>query len=277
MAQELPLIIYRNSPPSVIDDINIGVEVNSRCHVGVRTFVCLDNTAYSAVWEESGGSGTSLTDTITAGENVEIKTLAYLKSDGKYWKADYTTIATCTTELRLVTATILANATGESLSQGILAGFTGLTAGAEYFVGAGGAICLYAAIPDTEGIIVRKIGTAKSATELEFNPDSTWIKTTQSPTAQTGIVRLIETRAGVTATLGSNAMTDYVENCTGTNTLTLPTAVGNTNKYTVTVESGTTTVNTTSSQTINGSASIVISTAFSSYDFISNGSNWILR
>ena len=72
-------------------------------------------------------------------------------------------------------------------------------------------------------------------------------------------------------------MTDYVENCTGTNTLTLPTAVGNTNKYTVTVISGATTVNTTSAQTINGNASIVMSTAYLNYDFISNGSNWILR
>ena len=233
--------------------------------------------AFSKIGSTGGGSGTSLTDTITAGENLAAKDLVYLKSDGKYWKADYTTIATCTTELRLVTATILANATGESLSQGILAGFTGLTAGAEYFVGANSAVCLYAAIPDTEGIIVRKVGTAKSTTELEFNPDATWIKTTQSPTVQTGIVRLVETRAGATATLGAAAMTDYVENCTGTNTLTLPTAVGNTNKYTVTVISGATTVNTTSAQTINGSGSIVMSTAYLSYDFISNGSNWILR
>ena len=68
MAQALPLIIYRNSPPSVIDDINIGVEVNSRCHVGARTFICIDNTAYAAVWQESvsgGGGGVEITDSGT--------------------------------------------------------------------------------------------------------------------------------------------------------------------------------------------------------------------
>jgi hypothetical protein len=93
----------------------------------------------------------------------------------------------------------------------------------------------------------------------------------------TGIVRLVEDRAGVTVALGATVATDYVENCTGTNTLTLPTAVGNTNKYTVTIVSGSTTINTTSSQTINGSTSIVMSTPFLSLDFISNGSNWLIR
>jgi hypothetical protein len=136
---------------------------------------------------------------------------------------------------------------------------------------------LYDDIPDTEGIIVRSVGTAKSSTELEFNPDETYIETTLSPNGQTGIVRVVESRAGVTATLGSASMTDYVENCTATNTLTLPTAVGNTNKYTVTVVSGSTTINTTSSQTINGSSSIVMSTPYLSLDFISNGSNWLIR
>lgn len=92
-----------------------------------------------------------------------------------------------------------------------------------------------------------------------------------------GITRTVENRAGVTATLGATSLTDYVQNCTGINILTLPTAVGNTNKYTVTVISGSTTINTTSSQTINGSTSIVMSTAYLSLDFISNGSNWLIR
>ena len=230
------------------------------------------------VVSSGGGSGTSLTDTITAGENLVKNDLVYLKSDGKYWKADYLTTATCSTELRIVTdATITADATGESLSIGLQDGFSGLTAGELYYVGASGAICLYSDIPDTEGIIVRSVGTAKSTTELEFNPDETYIETTLSPSGQNGIVRVVETRAGVTATLGSASMTDYVENCTGTNTLTLPTAVGNTNKYTVTVVSGSTTINTTSSQTINGSSSIVMTTPYLSLDFISNGSNWLIR
>jgi len=258
------------------------VDVASGDLDSANTYLLIYKTTYfliaSGGVSGGGGSGTSLTDTITAGENLVENDLVYLKSDGKYWKADNETVATCITELRLVTdATITANATGESLTIGLKDGFTGLTAGSVYYVGASGAICLYSAIPDTEGIIVRSVGTAKSTTELEFNPDETYIETTLSPNGQTGIVRVVESRAGVTATLGSASMTDYVENCTGTNTLTLPTAIGNTNKYTVTTVSGSTTINTTSSQTINGSPSILMTTDYLSLDFISNGSNWLIR
>lgn len=247
-----------------------------------NTYLLIYKTTYfliaSSGSSSGGGSGTSLTDTITAGENLVENDLVYLKSDGKYWKADYLTTATCSTELRLVTdATITANTSGESLIIGLKYGFTGLTAGELYYVGADGAICLYSDIPDTEGIIVRSIGTAKSTTELEFNPDETYIETTLVSTIQTGILRVVENRAGVTATLGAALLTDYVENCTGTNVLTLQTAVGNTNKYTITVISGSTTINTTGGQTINGSSSIVINTPYTSRDFISDGTNWIIR
>lgn len=92
-----------------------------------------------------------------------------------------------------------------------------------------------------------------------------------------GIIRVVSNLTGSTTTLGAVLRTDYVVNCTGTNTITLPTAVGNTNRYTITVASGTTTINTTSSQTINGSTSIVMNTAYQSLDFISNGSNWLIR
>jgi hypothetical protein len=143
-------------------------------------------TTIQDIVDLGGGSGTSLTDTITAGENLVENDLVYLKSDGKYWKADYLTTATCSTELRLVTdATITADASGESLAIGLKDGFSGLTAGELYYVAADGAICLYSDIPDTEGIIVRSVGTAKSTTELEFNPDETYIETTLIPTGQT--------------------------------------------------------------------------------------------
>jgi hypothetical protein len=75
---------------------------------------------------------------------------------------------------------------------------------------------------------------------------------------------------------GSTAGTDYVYLVSGTTTITLPTAVGNTNRYTI-KRSGTGVVSiaTTSSQTIDGSSSpITINVQYVSLDFISDGTNW---
>lgn len=84
-------------------------------------------------------------------------------------------------------------------------------------------------------------------------------------------------------TAGASATTDYVYKCTSTFTLTMPTAVGNTNRYTIkNVGSGTITVDTTSSQTIDGDLTWVLNTNPSnilygdSIDLVSDGSNWIL-
>lgn len=61
----------------------------------------------------------------------------------------------------------------------------------------------------------------------------------------------------------------------GTTILTLPTAVGNTNRYTVVNTGvGVVTVNTTSSQTIIGSLTVTLPITNMSLDFISDNSNW---
>lgn len=88
-----------------------------------------------------------------------------------------------------------------------------------------------------------------------------------------GAVRSISSVS--TATVAAAATgTDYVYLVSGTTTLTLPTAVGNTNRYTaINSGSNTVTVNTTGGQTITGSASITIKPN-DSYDFISNNTNW---
>lgn len=78
-------------------------------------------------------------------------------------------------------------------------------------------------------------------------------------------------------TAGAVALTDYTYICTGTLTLTLPTAVGNTNRYSVTSTDGLTTVATTSSQTINGSLTATLPLANMTLEFISNNSNWIVE
>lgn len=92
----------------------------------------------------------------------------------------------------------------------------------------------------------------------------------------TGITRSVNVVSTNTAA-GSTASTDYVYIISGTTTLTLPTAVGNTNRYTAkNAGANTVTIATTSAQTIDGSVGITLTAtpANMSRDFISDGSNW---
>lgn len=90
-----------------------------------------------------------------------------------------------------------------------------------------------------------------------------------------GITRTIIVTSG-NVTMGATASVDYVYIVNGAHTPTLPTAVGNTNEYTVqNSHSATITVNTTSSQTINGDLTITV-LPNESRKFISNTTNWII-
>lgn len=74
---------------------------------------------------------------------------------------------------------------------------------------------------------------------------------------------------------GSTASTDYVYLVSGTTTLTLPTAVSNNNRYSVTnIGSNTVTVATSSSQTINGSSTATLPIPNMSLDFVSDNTGW---
>lgn len=89
-----------------------------------------------------------------------------------------------------------------------------------------------------------------------------------------GTIRSINS-ISTSQTAGATAGTDYVYICSGTITLTLPTAVGNTNLYTVkNAGTGIITVDTTSSQTIDGDLTITMPVKYTSVDLISDGSNW---
>jgi hypothetical protein len=92
-----------------------------------------------------------------------------------------------------------------------------------------------------------------------------------------GITRSVS-NISTTTSAGSTASTDYVYNVTsGTFTLTMPTAVSNTNRYTI-KQSGTgvLTIDTTSSQTIDGSTTYTMSKQYQAIDLISDGTNWII-
>ena len=81
------------------------------------------------------------------------------------------------------------------------------------------------------------------------------------------------TSISVNTTAGATASVDYVYFVTGTTTLTLPTAVGNTNRYTIKCVSGVTTVACNGVQTIDGTTTIGIAVS-DSVDLISNGTEW---
>lgn len=92
--------------------------------------------------------------------------------------------------------------------------------------------------------------------------------------AGSGIVRSINSISADT-TAAATATTDYVYLVSGTTTLTLPDATTNTNLYTIkNVGAGVVTINTTSSQTIDGNLTIVMPVQYTSVDLISDTANW---
>ncbi len=88
-----------------------------------------------------------------------------------------------------------------------------------------------------------------------------------------GITRSVLVTSG-NVTAGSAASTDYVIFVAGAHTVTLPTAVGNTNQYVINnLHSANITLATTSSQTVNGVTAPALIPE-QSLTLISNGSNW---
>lgn len=117
-----------------------------------------------------------------------------------------------------------------------------------------------------------------SGCKIEFEYDGTyWQELWRKDfAASVTISRLIFSAQSGSVSLGSNQATDYVYIFTASGTATLPTAVGNTNRYTIKQSgSGILTVNTTSSQTIDGSLTALLSSP-QSIDVVSNGANWII-
>lgn len=97
--------------------------------------------------------------------------------------------------------------------------------------------------------------------------DNTW-------STPLGISRTILSISTAT-TAGVTASTDYTYLVSGTTTLTLPTAVGNTNRYSIkNVGAATVTIATTSSQTIDGSTTASVPVQYTTLDIVSDGTNW---
>lgn len=88
-----------------------------------------------------------------------------------------------------------------------------------------------------------------------------------------GTVRSIN-RVTTSQTAGDSTGTDYVYNCTAGVNITLPTAVGNTNLYTVkNLAASSVLVTTTAGQTIDGDATIILATQYTAVDLVNDGNN----
>jgi hypothetical protein len=129
----------------------------------------------------------------------------------------------------------------------------------------------------TDDLMEIKAETAQTSPFAHPGIQSTILTITQQSgiMAGSGINRSVNS-VSTNTNAGSGANVDYVYLVSGTTTITLPTAVGNTNRYTI-KRSGTGVVSiaTTSSQTIDGSSSpININVRYVSIDLISNGANW---
>jgi len=113
----------------------------------------------------------------TAGEALVFGDLCYLKSDGKYWKADASAATTAANKLVFALATISADATGEFLVSGFIkdATFGTLTIGAQVYLSETTGTITQTA-PTTTGAIIRSIGYAESADVIDFQPSSTYLE-----------------------------------------------------------------------------------------------------
>lgn len=92
--------------------------------------------------------------------------------------------------------------------------------------------------------------------------------------AMPSLTRNITTLSG-TATLGATAGVDYTVFLNTGAVPTLPTAVGNTNRYTIkNISTGNINLATTGGQTIDGNASPLVIAPGISYDIVADGTNW---
>lgn len=113
--------------------------------------------------------------------------------------------------------------------------------------------------------------TAGSAATVTYLGSSVWLVVGDFLKSSNRVITSISSPATAAAVTGF----DYAYLVSGTTTLTLPTAVGNTSCYTVKNSgSNTVSIGTTSSQTIDGGAAPITISAGESLNLISDNANW---
>lgn len=132
-------------------------------------------------------------------------------------------------------------------------------------------VVAYTWTPGTNTITITD--TLKLGDKIRFDVELSAV--TQTVTSFTRYINTISSDQTAGAATGA----DYVYYVSGGNTLTLPTAVGNTNRYTI-MRTGTSTcyIATTASQLINGQASpLTLTVQYASVDLMSDGTNWYIH
>lgn len=120
-------------------------------------------------------------------------------------------------------------------------------------------------------------GTLSGYLTLAATPSVAMHAATKEYVDSAGGAKRVVTVIGSSTTALAAAKTDYVYICTAALTLTMPTAVGNTNRYTVKrTGTGTVTVASTAAQTVDGNATFVLDVRYMSVDVMSDGANWVV-
>lgn len=118
-----------------------------------------------ALWDNLESSE-SVENSYTAGENLAARDVVYISAADTVSKADADD-DTKSQAIGFATATVLAAAAVVVKTDGVVPGFTGLTAGARYFLSAtAGTITVTA--PTSSGHNVMQVGFAKSTTALQI-------------------------------------------------------------------------------------------------------------
>lgn len=113
--------------------------------------------------------------TRTAGATLAARDLCVLNASSQMVLADASAEATAKGFLGIAAAAINSAASGTFIHRGSVGGFTGLTAGAVYYISttAGG---ITTTPPSTTGEFVRVVGYAESSTALWFDPSAVWLE-----------------------------------------------------------------------------------------------------
>ncbi len=114
-------------------------------------------------------------------------------------------------------------------------------------------------------------GTNTYVLQTDGSGNTSWVP----PSAGGSGITRVSSVISVSSTMGATSATDYVVMPNVGVAVTLPTAVGNTNLYTVkNIAVSSVLVATTAGETIDGSTTALLPTQYQSLSFISNGSVW---
>ena len=164
----------------------------------------LTNFLYDNTGKSNAGGGGSAITTETVAEATSKGDILYLDATGKYSLAD--ALLSTKSKTRMVVATE-SGAINDEIKVGsevLLDGYVGLVTGDNYYLNEGGGITNDPTIFQS-GSITRLVGTAKSATELQVDIDTTFLHT-QSPLATRTTIQ----------TADYNAVTgDFIDMTTG--------------------------------------------------------------